>query len=123
MKTLLVDDSVATRFIIIKMLNKLGIKDIIQAEHGKQALELLTVNPDVSLALIDWNMPIMGGLELITNIRHLPRYNSIQILMVTTETDMSNVEKALLAGANEYIMKPFDQESIEAKLKLMGIPL
>ena len=122
MKALVVDDSLATRFILSKMLKELGLETV-QAEHGQDALAKLEANSDVELALIDWNMPVMNGLELVTAVRRDARFNAMRIMMVTTETEMAQVVRAVEAGANEYIMKPFTKEMIEEKMRILGIEL
>jgi two-component system chemotaxis response regulator CheY len=119
-KALIVDDSTATRFILAKMLREIGYESV-QAGDGKQALTCLHNNGDVSLALVDWNMPIMNGLEFITELRKESRYAALKVIMVTTETEMMQVVRALEAGANEYLMKPFTKEMIADKMTLLGV--
>ncbi|MFT5441727.1 MAG: two-component system chemotaxis response regulator CheY, partial [Myxococcota bacterium] len=75
----------------------------------------------VEVALVDWNMPHMNGFEFVQAVRADKQYEDVQIVMVTTETEMEQVTKALEAGANEYIMKPFSQEVIGDKLSMLGI--
>jgi two-component system chemotaxis response regulator CheY len=121
MKVLIVDDSTATRFLIAKMLRGLGITNIVEADDGAKALKVLSENPDIEFALVDWNMPVMNGFELVKAVRSQPAFDSMKIMMVTTETEMSNVVQALEAGANEYLMKPFDQEIMSGKIKMLGV--
>ncbi len=71
--------------------------------------------------LVDWNMPEMNGLELIRAVRANPARRHIPIVMVTTETEIAQVVRALAAGASEYVMKPFTKEVIAEKLDLLGI--
>jgi len=73
------------------------------------------------LALVDWNMPEMNGLEFIRTVRAEQSYNGVLLMMVTTETEKENVVRALAAGANEYVMKPFTQEVILEKLQIFGL--
>jgi two-component system chemotaxis response regulator CheY len=75
----------------------------------------------VELALVDWNMPGMNGLEFVQAVRAEHSYDGILLMMVTTETEMDQVAKALAAGANEYVMKPFTQEVILEKLQMLGV--
>jgi two-component system chemotaxis response regulator CheY len=75
----------------------------------------------VDLLLVDWNMPVMNGYELVCAVRANALLGNVRILMVTTETCMSQVEAALKAGANEYLMKPFTKEVLVEKLALLGI--
>jgi two-component system chemotaxis response regulator CheY len=70
---------------------------------------------------VDWNMPEMNGLEFVQNVRQLPGNESVKIMMITTESDSSNVAAALSSGVNEYIIKPFTKESVSLKLELMGL--
>jgi two-component system chemotaxis response regulator CheY len=73
--------------------------------------------------LLDWNMPEMSGIELLSCMRAEPAFNDICVMMVSTETEVSEISSALNAGANEYVMKPFTPEIIEEKLQLLGFPL
>jgi two-component system chemotaxis response regulator CheY len=107
------------RLVLRQMLTNFGF-DVAEAVHGREALTYLQSNPDTTLALVDWNMPEMNGLELIEAVRGDARLNDVRMMMVTTETEMSNVERAMLAGANEYIMKPFSKDAIFEKLHMLG---
>ncbi len=121
MRALVVDDSRAIRNIIAQMLNELGIETA-TASHGKEALSVLESSPKpFDVALVDWNMPEMNGYELVCAARQQERFSPMRIVMVTTETEMGQMVKALQAGANEYIMKPFTKEVLLEKLALMGI--
>lgn len=120
MRALVIDDSRAVRLIIGKILRELSI-EVIEAANGREALELMTENPDVELVLVDWNMPEMNGLEYIRAVRSQPDYNPVRIMMVTSETEPEQVLRALDAGANEYLMKPFNKEVLIAKLTLLNI--
>jgi two-component system chemotaxis response regulator CheY len=119
MKALIIDDSTATRFILAKMLKELGFETL-EAADGSAALSQLEVHPDTHVALVDWNMPVMNGIEFVAAARKDSRFSNTKLLMVTTETEMMNVVRALEAGANEYIMKPFTKEVVEQKLKILG---
>jgi len=122
MLAMIVEDSSAVRKIIVNIARELGF-DTVEAEHGKSALAALDVAPATpDLILIDWNMPVMDGLELVTALRAQERYRKLPLVMVTTETEIGKVVKALEAGANEYIMKPFTKEMLEEKIELLGIP-
>ena len=92
------------------------------AGNGKEALAYLESDaPELALMLVDWNMPEMDGLEFIKRVRAIPRYATSLLMMVTTETEIDQMVKALEAGANEYVMKPFTEEIIADKLRLMGV--
>jgi two-component system chemotaxis response regulator CheY len=103
-----------------KMLKELGCS-VCEAADGKRALEVLKDHPETSLVLVDWNMPVMNGLEFVQAVRANGHYATLKLMMVTTEVEMMNVVRALEAGANEYVMKPFTKEIISEKMKLMGI--
>ncbi|MCB0332253.1 MAG: response regulator [Bdellovibrionales bacterium] len=121
MKAMIVDDSGATRFILSKMMSELGY-DVVQAKDGQDAYDKLNENTDCVIALVDWNMPVMNGYDLVCKMRSEDQFNDVKIMMVTTETEMTQVVKAIEAGANEYIMKPFTKEMILDKMKLLGVP-
>ena len=95
--------------------------DVCQAANGPEALSLLRRNAGVSLVLLDWNMPEMTGLEVVKEIRADPKYASVVLMMVTTEIQVEQMVRALTAGANEYVMKPFTKEIIADKLRLLGL--
>jgi len=120
MKTaLVVDDSKTMRMILCRILQDLGFA-VAEAADGREAMEKLPhVGPD--LVLVDWNMPRMNGYEFLTEVRALRILDSMPVIMVTTECESSQVVKALEAGANEYIMKPFTKEVIIDKLQMLGV--
>ncbi|MGA2688625.1 MAG: response regulator [Candidatus Korobacteraceae bacterium] len=120
MRALIVDDSSAMRAILGMTLKRQGF-EIVQAKDGMDALAVLTKIEPVDLILIDWNMPVMNGLQLLERIRQQHEYDHTQILMVTTETGMGQMSEALSAGANEYIMKPFTADMVMDKLRLVGL--
>jgi two-component system chemotaxis response regulator CheY len=120
MRALVVDDSRTARAIIRQMLREVGL-DVIEAGHGQEGLEQLRRNPDVELALVDWNMPQMNGLDFIEAVRAEPSLRGLRILMVTSETEAAQVSRALSAGADEYLMKPFTKDVLVAKLNLMDV--
>ncbi|MGD0929682.1 MAG: response regulator [Candidatus Korobacteraceae bacterium] len=120
MRALIVDDSSAMRAILGMTLKRQGF-EVVQAKDGMDALALLEKVEPLDLILIDWNMPVMNGLQLLERIRRQPQFDRTQILMVTTETGMGQMSEALSAGANEYIMKPFTSEMVSDKLHLVGL--
>lgn len=120
MRVLVIDDSRAIRIIIGSILKELGM-DVLEAANGREGLARLAEEPEIELALVDWNMPVMNGLEFIQAVRAQPSFNHIRIMMVTTETEQSQVIRALEAGANEYLMKPFTKEVLVAKLSLLDV--
>jgi two-component system chemotaxis response regulator CheY len=117
-KALVVDDSKAIRQIERKYLEELGF-EVLEAENGKEALEVLKEHPDISLILLDWHMPIMNGYEFLKTLRANPQHQEIKVMMVTTENQQKSVIEAIMAGANEYLMKPFDKEMLETKIRYL----
>lgn len=120
MKALVVDDSRAMRMMLSNMLKEIGF-EVSQAQHGKEGLAHLTGNPDTAFALVDWNMPEMTGIEMVEAVRKDAALNSVKLMMVTTESETSQVQRALGAGANEYVMKPFTKDVIVEKLRLLNV--
>jgi len=105
-KALVVDDSKTIRLILSQTLGELGW-NVEQAPNGQVALTWLDSPPEpAGLVLIDWNMPEMNGLDLVRQIRERTRVASSKLMMVTTETETEQIENAIKAGANEYVMKP-----------------
>lgn len=116
---LVVDDSSTTRKAIIRILAPFSFS-IIEAENGAEALELCYERtPD--LIILDWNMPIMNGIQFLQALRQLENGDLPKVLLCTTENDAAHVEEALNLGADEYIMKPFDEEIIKGKLEMVGM--
>lgn len=122
MTVLLIDDSLAIRNILRGMVSELG-HTALDAGNGIQALAVLREHPEVSVALVDWNMPEMNGYEFVCAARKQMPDRPLRLIMQTTESEMESVIKALEAGADEYIMKPFTREMIEEKFALVGIPI
>jgi len=120
-RAMIVDDSRAMRSILRKMLSELGC-DTCEAGNGQEALALLEKEgASLSFMLVDWNMPVMCGIDLVKAMRSDQRYSSITLIMVTTETEIERISQALEAGANEYVMKPFTKEMIGEKLQLLNL--
>ena len=120
MKTcLVVDDSSVIRKIASRILGEMDFR-IVEAEDGEQALEACKRElPDA--VLLDWNMPVMDGYEFLGNLRRMPGGDVPKVVFCTTENGMDHISRALEAGANEYIMKPFDKEIVEAKFQEVGL--
>ena len=119
MRALVVDDSRAMRRIIGKYLHELGF-EVHEAASGLEALVSAPKIEGLSLIMLDWNMPEMDGRTLLLRLRGEPEFADIPIMMVTTESEMEQVEVALNAGASEYLMKPFDRQALLEKLLLLG---
>jgi two-component system chemotaxis response regulator CheY len=120
MKALVIDDSRTMRRIVGALLEALGF-EVHQAGDGQEALDLLDDGLEVELACIDWNMPVMDGLEFVTRVRSNPDRRQITLMMVTTESETGQIVRALAAGAHEYLIKPFTPDSIRDKLELLGL--
>ena len=120
MKALVIDDSRTMRRIVGSLLEDLGF-EVHQAGDGQEALDLLDDGLEVDLACIDWNMPVMDGLEFVTRVRSNPDRRQITLMMVTTESETGQIVRALAAGAHEYLIKPFTPDSIRDKLELLGL--
>jgi len=120
MKTcLVVDDSSVIRKVARRILEGLDF-DIVEAEDGEQALEACRMHLPEAI-LLDWNMPKMDGYEFLRMLRRLPGGDQPKVVFCTTENDVAHIARALHAGANEYIMKPFDKEIVEAKFQEVGL--
>ena len=116
---LVVDDSSVIRKVARRILEGLGFQ-IVEAEDGEQALEICKrALPDA--VLLDWNMPVMDGHEFLVNLRRLPGGDAPKVVFCTTENGIDHISRALHAGANEYIMKPFDKDIVAAKFQEVGL--
>ncbi len=120
MSVLVIDDSRAVRLLIGNILRENG-HAVIEAGNGQEGLDRLAEHPDVELALVDWNMPVMDGLEFITAVRARKEYAGLRLMMVTTETESDQVMRAMAAGADEYVMKPFTKDVLVAKMSLLDV--
>lgn len=120
MHALVIDDSRVMRSILTRILNKSGMQ-VTEAVDGQDALTKLEAADQVDVALVDWNMPNMNGYEFVRAVRAQERYRELWLMMVTTESENQRVVKAMAAGANEYVMKPFTEDIIVDKLRLLGV--
>lgn len=120
MKTcLVVDDSLVVRKVARRMIEDLGFT-CTEAENGQKAYEACQANmPDA--ILLDWNMPIMSGIEFLEKLRTMPGGTTPKVVFCTTENDLDFIQRALSAGADEYIMKPFDNTLITTKFTQVGL--
>jgi len=120
MKTcLVVDDSSVIRKVARRILEGLDFQ-IVEAENGEEAVENCRRQmPDA--ILLDWNMPKMDGYDFLRELRRLPGGDKPKVVFCTTENDVAHIARALHAGANEYIMKPFDKDIVEAKFQEVGL--
>jgi len=120
MRALVIDDSRAVRAFIRPILRELNL-EIIEAGNGQEGFDQLRDHPDTDLILVDWNMPVMDGLEFIHAVRADRSYDAIRIVMVTTESQSDQMNRAMAAGANEYVMKPFTKDVLVAKLTMLDV--
>jgi len=124
MRALVIDDSRAMRRIVGTILKDFGY-EVREAGDGRQALDALQEGsaegwvPD--LCCIDWNMPVMDGLQFVFAVRANPDYRQVTLMMVTTESETGQIVKALAAGAHEYLIKPFTADALRDKLALLGL--
>lgn len=119
MRALVIDDSGAMRSILRQYMRELQY-EVVEARDGREALECVEKTRDFDVALVDWNMPVMNGLEFVQALRARKEFDSMKLMMVTTENDAAHIEKALSAGANEFVMKPFTYEVLEEKIALLN---
>ena len=116
---LIVDDSSVIRKVSRRILEEMRFR-VSEAENGEKALAQCGEEmPDV--ILLDWNMPVMDGYEFLTRLRRMPEGGGPKVLFCTTENDVSHISRAIEAGADEYIMKPFDKDIVTAKLQEVGV--
>ncbi|KHK93599.1 response regulator [Novosphingobium malaysiense] len=117
-RCLLVDDSRVIRKVARRILETLGY-EIAEAENGEEALaKCKTAMPD--LILLDWNMPVMGGMEFVTALRGMTSETRPKVVFCTTNSDTDAIRKGIEAGADEYVIKPFDHQTLQAKLQRIG---
>ena len=120
MKTcLIVDDSKVIRKVARHILETLEFQ-VEEAGDGREALDRCEAKmPDV--VLLDWNMPVMSGMEFLRALRGSDRSDQPKVVFCTTENDIAHIRAAIAAGADEYVMKPFDRETLHIKLQLVGV--
>ena len=120
-RVLVVDDSSTMRRIVKNSLKSVGYDNVVEAENGEGALARLQAEK-VDLVVTDWNMPVMNGLEFLKELRgNLAGGTGPVVVFCTTENDIKHIQEAIGAGANEYIMKPFDSEILETKFAQTGL--
>jgi two-component system chemotaxis response regulator CheY len=119
MRALIVDDSRFVRGYLRGLLEGKGI-ECEEAADGQAAIDRIHGGPPFDFALVDWNMPVMNGLDMLKQMR-AEGYADVKVLMVTTEAENDYILRALEAGADEYLMKPFDDEALSEKLAMIGV--
>lgn|ERR1700685_399123 len=119
-KILLVDDSRAVRLIGRRAMTSLGFETL-EAADGREALAVLSAHPDIEVVLLDWNMPIMSGLDCLKILRAQRRGLQPVVIMCTMYQETARIAEAMEAGASEYIMKPFNADILRNKLQEVGV--
>ena len=120
MLALVVDDSRAMRSILTRLLTNLGF-DVAQAGDGAEALSVLNSGARPEVILVDWNMPVLGGVEFLAELRGSLGGTKPKVVFCASENDVAHIARAMRAGADDYILKPFDREIVEAKLQEVGL--
>lgn len=120
MKVLIVDDSRTMRSFLAAIVRELAI-DVEQAASGEEALQCLGESGPFDLALVDWNMPGMDGLQLVRRVREEPEWNATKLMMVTARTDRDAVVEAMSWGADDFLMKPLTPEMVADKFRILGL--
>ena len=121
LRVMIVDDAVVVRGLVSRWIDEEpDLKTVASLRTGREAVDqLLRHNPEV--VLLDWNMPVMDGYDFLKALRKMPGGDAPKVVFCTTENDVAHIARALSAGANEYIMKPFDKEIVEAKFQEVGL--
>jgi two-component system chemotaxis response regulator CheY len=114
MKCLVVDDSATMRRIVVNALKSIGYDNGVEAGDGSDALQ--KCDATIDLVITDWNMPVMGGLEFVKNLRATPQHTRTPILMVTTRSVKEDILQAVEAGVSSYILKPFTPQVLKEKI-------
>jgi len=120
MRALTVDDSMVVRRVVGQCLRSIGF-EVDEAGNGEEALLSLLQKGAPDLVVLDWNMPLMGGLEFLVRMRKLDRFQGVKVIMLTARNELEAVEQAMKAGANEYLMKPFTPEALHDKVRMVGL--
>ncbi len=115
---LIVDDMKTMRKLVMKACKDIGFTNFIEAGDGAEAWTLLnSADSKINIVISDWNMPNCTGLDLLKRVRADGRTKNIPFLLLTAESEASQVQTALAAGVDNYMVKPFTKETIEGKLK------
>ncbi len=118
-RCLIVDDSSVIRKVARRILENFGF-NVLEASDGRQALDTCAKDMPEAI-LLDWNMPVMDGFDFLRALRAMPGGDRPKVVFCTTENDLAHIARAMHAGADEYIMKPFDKEIVEAKFQEVGL--
>ncbi len=120
-KFLVVDDFATMRKIVKKVLDELGYKNVVEAVDGKNALDILndlhSKNDPVQFVISDWNMPNMAGIELLKNCKANDKFKNVPFMLVTAESEQSQIIEAAKSGVSEYVIKPFNAVTLKTKIE------
>src|SRR3954451_14390765 len=119
-RALVIDDSRAMRRIVSQILEGLGY-EVRDAGHRREGLDVLDEGWMPDLCTVDWNMPVMDGRQFVSAVRANPALRCVPLMMVTSESEHTQIVRALAAGAHEYVIKPFTADAIRDKLALLGL--
>ena len=120
MRVLIVDDSVTMRHLLQSVVATLQAETV-EATDGRQALKILADQWPFDVALVDWDMPVMNGIEFVKAVRADSRFSGLKIMMVTADNSMEGVGKAINSGADDYLMKPLTGQMVIDKLRVLGL--
>jgi two-component system chemotaxis response regulator CheY len=120
MNALIIDDSRAMRRVLRRIVEPLGFA-VTEAGDGQEGLNQLSEMDAVDLILVDWNMPVMNGIEFVQAVRADTKRRDLKLVMVTTETEPMKMARALMAGVDEFVMKPYTSDILVDKLRLIGV--
>ncbi len=112
MKLLIADDSLAMRRITENRLKSIGYDNVLHADNGLAVLAALAANPDVDVVLMDWNMPVMNGIDCLRAIKSHEELRNVDVIMVTSESVKTKIINAVQSGACNYLIKPFDEKKL-----------
>lgn len=119
MKVLIIDDSRTMRRLLSSFISSIT-QNVVEAVDGRDALAVLERESPIDLALVDWDMPVMNGLDFVKAVRADPRYADVKLMMVTAQNSYETVLEAIEAGAADYLMKPLTEDMLVDKLRVLG---
>jgi two-component system chemotaxis response regulator CheY len=119
---LVIDDSRTMRKLLGRALKEFSC-EVVEADGGAAGLQMLRENAQIDLVMVDWNMPEMSGIQFVQELRADASLAKVRVVMVTAESKLNQIQAALEAGANEYLIKPFTKESVGEKLQILETPL
>jgi two-component system chemotaxis response regulator CheY len=118
MLALVIDDSRTMRTLVGRALKEFSYS-VVEAASAQEGLDQLRANPQIELVMVDWNMPEMSGIQFVRALRADPSIAKVRVVMVTAESKLNQIQEALEAGADEYLMKPFTRASVGEKLEIL----